>query len=407
MKPAGRSGGAAPGNLWKVDSAQTIGRRSEQQDAFGRCTLRLDDGEVAAVAVVADGMGGEVGGKIAAETAVAAFIAACQDGIASDVALRLRDALYASNAAVGGAVAEDPRLDGMGCTLVALALGRGRAAWISVGDSLLLGWRGGVLERLNADHSMAPALEDAVRAGEMTAEQAAAHPQRSILLSALTGRALALVDERSAALPAADRFILATDGLLSLGRDEIAQLLSGGEAKPGGLAETLVRAVEKKGYADQDNCTVLVVTPSAARTRRRPHWPGFLLMALGLGLIAVPLLLLWPRPPDGSVHSTRPPPPRVPPPPARIVPSPMNPLRADKPKPRAAPIRRHAATPAAAGPPRAPTPAPTAAGGAMCGAHSCRQGGEAPGRPPAGRPSPAAVEPASGPARAAPGPRKM
>ncbi|MEA3033188.1 MAG: family protein phosphatase [Sphingomonadales bacterium] len=383
MKSAGRSGGAAAGNLWKVDTAQTIGRRSEQQDAFGRCTIRLDDGEVAAVAVVADGMGGEVGGKLAADTAVAAFVAACQDGIASDVALRLRDALYASNAAVGGAVADDPRLDGMGCTLVALALGRGRAAWISVGDSLLLAWREGALERLNADHSMAPALEEAVRAGEMTAEQAAAHPQRSILLSALTGRGLALVDEKSLALPAADRFILATDGLLSLGRDEMAQILSGAEPKelPGGLAEALVQAIEKKGYADQDNCTVLVVTPSGARARRRSRWPGFILMAAGLGLLAVPLLL-WRQPPRAPVPSNRPAPAaRTLPPAARVVPPSTPPKPAVKPKPKPARNPRQSAKPvvvpapaasaSAAPAPATPAPAPAAAGPKTCGAHPC------------------------------------
>ena len=89
-----------------------------------------------------------------------------------------RDALLAANAAVDGCAATDEELAGMGCTLVALALARGRATWISVGDSLLLRLRGRRLERLNADHSMGPAFDEAARAGEMSIEEAASHPNR-------------------------------------------------------------------------------------------------------------------------------------------------------------------------------------------------------------------------------------
>jgi serine/threonine protein phosphatase PrpC len=279
------------GARWWIEATQSIGARSEQQDVHGRCAIRLDDGEVAALAVVADGMGGEAGGRLAAETAVRSFLSACEDGIVSDVALRLRDALLAANAAVHGCAASDEKLTGMGCTLVALALARGRATWISVGDSLLLRLRDGRVERLNADHSMGPAFDEAARAGEMTIEEAASHPGRGVLLSALTGRAVSLMDERSVPIEPRDRFVLASDGLLTLRIEEVTAIVNGAsEATPAQLAPALMAAVEARQSAEQDNVTIIVVAP--VRAGRRSRATGLLLIAAGLVLAAAPGALL-------------------------------------------------------------------------------------------------------------------
>ncbi|MDB5691040.1 MAG: Serine/threonine phosphatase [Alphaproteobacteria bacterium] len=281
------------GARWSIATAQVVGTRPEQQDAHSRCGIRLDDGEVASVVLVADGMGGEAGGALAAETAVQAFVQACQDGTVSDIALRLRDATLAANAAVGGRAAGDPSLAGMGCTLVALALGRGRACWVSVGDSLLLRLRGDAIERLNADHSMAPALDEAALSGEMSFEEAAAHPQRSALLSALTGRPLSLMDEQSVPLAGDDIFILATDGLLTLSRGDIAAIAHCA-GNPVAIAPSLVAAVNARERDDQDNCTIVAVRGASAYAPRRSRKAGLLLLGLGAVLVAAPAsTLLW------------------------------------------------------------------------------------------------------------------
>jgi serine/threonine protein phosphatase PrpC len=279
------------GARWEIEAAQSIGARSEQQDVHGRGAIRLDDGEVASLAVVADGMGGEAGGRLAAETAVRAFLGACEDGTVSDVAPRLRDALLCANAAVHGCAASDEALAGMGCTLVALALARGRATWISVGDSLLLRLRGREVERLNADHSMGPAFDQAAQAGEMTIEEAASHPNRGVLLSALTGNAVSLIDERSVPLAPGDRFVLASDGLLTLGMADVAAVANAaGEADPTQLAPALTAAVEARQAPGQDNITVVAVAP--AQAGRRSPAAGLLLIGAGVILAAMPGALL-------------------------------------------------------------------------------------------------------------------
>ncbi len=354
---------------WKIAAGQSIGRREEQQDSHGRCAIRLDDGEVAPVLLVVDGMGGEAGGRLAAETAVAAFLNACEAGTASDIALRLRDALLAANAAVAGRVAEQPGLSGMGCTLVALALGRGRATWISVGDSLLLRHGPAGIERLNADHSMAPALDEAARAGEMSVEEAASHPQRSILLSALTGRAISLIDERSIPLHGNDRFLLASDGLLSLSGSEIAAAAAGlDDPDPARLVASLLSAVEAKSQSDQDNCTIVAVRGPAAVRQRRSRARGMAFLALGTILLAGALAAVlwdWDRPKLASADVPRP---RAIPPAASTSPvssrpaaDPASPAKVADPAParkKAAAVKPAPAKPKAA-PPVVPPPGET------------------------------------------------
>jgi serine/threonine protein phosphatase PrpC len=182
----------------------------------------------------------------------------------------------------------------MGCTLVALALGRGRATWISAGDSLLFRLGSAGIERLNADHSMAPAIDEAARAGEMSADEAASHPQRSILLSALTGRAISLIDERSIPLDGNDQFLLASDGLLSLSSPEIAAIAAGeSDPDPDWLVNSLLAAVDAKGLPDQDNCTIVAIRGRSWR-RRRSLARGLTFLAFGVILLGVALAaFLW------------------------------------------------------------------------------------------------------------------
>jgi serine/threonine protein phosphatase PrpC len=243
-----------------------IGSRSEQQDACAVGAISLDDGETAPLVVLADGMGGHVGGREAAETAVAAFLETALAGPAPDLAGRLRLALLAANRAIAERVADDRALAGMGCTLIGLAFAHRRAIWISVGDSLILRLAGGEAVRVNDDHSMAPALAAAVARGEMTAAEALRHPQRSLLLSAVTGRPLDLIDERSVELGGADGFVVASDGLLTLDSATLSRIA--GETRgssPQTLVSDLLDAVEAAANPFQDNCTIVAVRFDSGR----------------------------------------------------------------------------------------------------------------------------------------------
>ena len=247
---------------------QITGKREYQEDSFGLLDERdlgLDCGEHA-VLLVADGMGGHVGGAIASDLLCKTFVEAYPRS-SSSIVDRLRDCLDTANSAIAAAVAEDPALDSMGSTLVAAVVASDGLHWISVGDSPLWLFREGQLERLNADHSMTPVLADLVAAGRMTAEDAARHPSRHSLRSVVMGDEMPLIDVSSqpVALEQGDRVVLASDGLLTLDEREIAEILEKTRDAPlKDSAVALIQAVEGAGHPHQDNVTVLLYAPQCS-----------------------------------------------------------------------------------------------------------------------------------------------
>jgi protein phosphatase len=242
---------------------QLQGGRPYQEDHFG-CLNDLGEADPRPsrlLIVLADGMGGHTGGALASSAAVETFLEAYQK-VGGDTSVRLEASLESSNERIRIEVAQNHELVGMGCTLVAAAFLDGGLVWVSVGDSPLLRLREGELMQLNADHSMAPLIAMRVDAGEMSEEEAARHPQRNALRSALIGEPIPHTDVRETPvrLKPGDKFVLASDGLQTLSNREIAAIL-GEEADALDLARKLLRAVEEKRRRGQDNTTVIVVTP--------------------------------------------------------------------------------------------------------------------------------------------------
>ena len=200
----------------------------------------------------------------------------------------------------------DPGLDGMGCTVVAaLYDGRG-VSWLSVGDLPMWLFADGRLERLNADHSMAPVLRRMVETGELSAEDARRDSRRNMLRSAVTPESPELVDSafRSCRLGPADYLLIASDGLETLSEAEIAQALRAARDDPEQAADSLFSAVRAAAGPRQDNMTFLLLSgesdpagrapppPGAARRVVR-QWPGFAFgLATGAPAVALGLWLL-------------------------------------------------------------------------------------------------------------------
>ena len=133
---------------------------------------------------VADGMGGHVGGEVAARVAVETLEQAFERAPTVEGLLQ---AFSEANAAVWQESQANADLRGMGTTLTAVALvsgpeGRDVLALANVGDSRAYLFSGGDITQVTDDHSLA---EERMRQGEMTEEEAAVHPQRHILTRAL------------------------------------------------------------------------------------------------------------------------------------------------------------------------------------------------------------------------------
>ncbi|HVX20799.1 MAG TPA: Stp1/IreP family PP2C-type Ser/Thr phosphatase [Acidimicrobiales bacterium] len=229
-------------------SATDVGRvRTVNQD------LALEASNLFAVA---DGMGGHVGGEVAARVAVDALRAAFARQPSVD---GLRQAVASANIEVWRRGQADSGLRGMGTTMTAVALvagadGRDVVALANVGDSRGYVFSAGRIHQVTADHSLA---EEKVRHGELTEAEAAVHPHRHILTRALGVAADVDVDLWELRLRAGDRILLCSDGLTNeIAPDQIAGIL-GTVHDPAEAARTLVRAAVDHG--GNDNVTVLVV----------------------------------------------------------------------------------------------------------------------------------------------------
>ena len=205
---------------------------------------------------VADGMGGHVGGEVAAQVAVDALLRVFTR---EPTKAGLRDAFDKANNAVWQQGQEHSELRGMGTTLTALALvgdddGRDTLALANVGDSRAYLFSDGQIVQVTADHSLA---EERMRHGEMTEEEAAVHPQRHILTRALGVSSEVEADMWDLQLRSGDRLVLCSDGLSNeLTSDELAEVLSR-VPDPGEAARQLVEIANEHGGSD--NITVVVV----------------------------------------------------------------------------------------------------------------------------------------------------
>jgi protein phosphatase len=215
---------------------------------------------------VADGMGGASAGEVASGLAVArvdAFVhtraAALEGGNDDDVAAVLVGAVGAANAAIRDQGVADPTCRGMGTTMTTLCFVRDRAFIAHVGDSRCYRVRGGHIAQLSRDHSL---VEEQVRAGLITPEQARSSPWKNIITRALGAAATVDVDVTSVPVEDGDVFVVCSDGLSGVvADDEIARVV--GEQFLHRVPDTLIDLANARG--GPDNITVVVCCAVAAR----------------------------------------------------------------------------------------------------------------------------------------------
>lgn len=234
----------------RVSGGSDVGMlRTENQDAFS--VIPLSD-RSALLAVVCDGMGGEAGGREAADLCVRAFDTRFALGpVPTEEALK--EALRAANAEVLR-TAEEKGYGRMGTTaVVALAL-PDSLTLLWVGDSRAYLLRDGSLSRCTRDHSYVQAL---IEEGRLSEEEARTHAYRNLITRAVgTGEDLT-GDSISLSWKEGDRLLLCTDGLTSMtGEKEICEILSENSSLDVAVHE-LISAANYHG--GEDNITAIVL----------------------------------------------------------------------------------------------------------------------------------------------------
>jgi serine/threonine protein phosphatase PrpC len=165
---------------------------------------------------LADGMGGHAAGEVASQLVIAALAHLDDDEPGGDLLGKLEAAVRAGNSAIAAQVEMEPDLEGMGTTLTAILFAGNRLGLVHIGDSRGYLLRDGELTQITKDDTFVQTLVDE---GRITAEEAHSHPQRSLIMRALTGHevepTLTMREAR-----AGDRYLLCSDGLSDPVSDE-------------------------------------------------------------------------------------------------------------------------------------------------------------------------------------------
>lgn len=165
---------------------------------------------------LADGMGGHAAGEVASQLVIAALAHLDDDEPGGDLLGKLNSAVRAGNSAIAAQVEMEPELDGMGTTLTALLFNGNRMGLAHIGDSRGYLLRNGELTQITKDDTFVQTLVDE---GRITPEEAHSHPQRSLIMRALTGHEVEptlIIREAHTG----DRYLLCSDGLSDPVSDE-------------------------------------------------------------------------------------------------------------------------------------------------------------------------------------------
>ena len=200
---------------------------------------------------VADGMGGAKAGEVASAMATEGFEGESDSGEPAEA--QLARILREANRRIYDLAVSDESHRGMGTTLTAAKVTGDEISLAHVGDSRAYRMRDGELEQLTKDHSLVAELE---RSGQITAEAAEHHPQRSIITRALGPEPDVEVDTYTVTGREGDLFLLCSDGLTSMISDEEIGSILRSAASLDAAADALVRAANQSG--GKDNITVVL-----------------------------------------------------------------------------------------------------------------------------------------------------
>jgi PPM family protein phosphatase len=230
------------------------GAREVNQDriayTYSRETLLL---------VIADGMGGHVGGEIAAQIAVRLFIERFHQEakpILRNPIKFMQETMLRAHAALGSYANQFSMLETPRTTCVAVVVQGGLAYWTHVGDSRFYLLRQGKLIAATKDHSK---VQYRVDQGLILPEEVQMHPDRNKIFSCLGGMAEPMIDlSRRTPLQNGDLMILCTDGLWSVyPHAEMATMLTSTPILT--TAPQIMREAERRGGAEGDNLSAIIV----------------------------------------------------------------------------------------------------------------------------------------------------
>ncbi|NLM57882.1 MAG: Stp1/IreP family PP2C-type Ser/Thr phosphatase [Clostridium sp.] len=212
--------------------------------------------------IVADGMGGHSSGEVASSMAVQfaeEYILTHPEEFSNEesVLSGIKKLMEEANAAIYTKALESQSTLGMGTTFITVVMLKNKMYIGHVGDSRVYLIRDGVMEKVTTDHSF---IEELIKNGSLTREEAENHPKRNIITRALGCEQEILVDTLTVEAGEKDIFVLCTDGLTNmLKEEEILDIVLRNDDPEAACNELVYWANEKGG---EDNITVIVIKNS-------------------------------------------------------------------------------------------------------------------------------------------------
>jgi protein phosphatase len=235
-------------------------QREQNEDYYCYAEPASDEDfqRIGRLAVVADGMGGHEGGQVASGIAIETVRDVYLAHPASDPSEALLAAFQDAHAAIQAYAREHPELRGMGTTCTAVALRDRDLYYGHVGDSRLYLIRDSGISQITDDHSLVGRL---LRDGQITAEEAAVHPDKNVLTAALGMDSAVPGDFSEAPMPLNpnDILLICTDGLHGLVNDRELWHIAFNNP-PREACRELVRMANDRGGFDNITVQILKLT---------------------------------------------------------------------------------------------------------------------------------------------------
>jgi PPM family protein phosphatase len=213
---------------------------------------------------VADGMGGHAAGEVASAVAIGSLADLDDDMPPSELQIALSTAVAHANQILHDMVSADPSITGMGTTLTAMLWSDNKVALCHIGDSRAYVLSGGQFQQITHDHTLVQSLVDD---GRISPDEAATHPQRSLLLRALDGTSEAEPDLSILEAHAGDRYLLCSDGLSGVVSEETLHRTLATVPDPDDAVLQLVELAIRGGGPDNITCIVADVVDGATAPR--------------------------------------------------------------------------------------------------------------------------------------------
>lgn len=208
--------------------------------------------------IVADGMGGHKAGDYASRCTVETIVQEVKDTqyvIPEDI---IRDAIRKANQTVYTTSRDQEEMSGMGSTVVvATCLNTKEICVANVGDSRLY-LVGEKIEQITHDHSL---VEEMVRRGGISKEDARNHPDKNIITRAVGVAENIDIDFFHIPIQEGDTILMCSDGLTNMLEDREIKTVLESRGDIAGKAEELINAANKNG--GKDNIAVVLIEPFA------------------------------------------------------------------------------------------------------------------------------------------------